>query len=177
MPKLGRAQIVLLASAGAGAIALCLGLFYVFVRGSNIPMYEVSVVWQAWNLVLLIYAARIFSNKPTPRSTDRFIPRQPMEFLMRSTEGAAMGACRLLDISEGGMRLIADRPLQAKQLHFRTADINAELEIMRSRPVANGYYELSCRFIRTSQDDIIRYVYSNRFIPEILGDESSEQPI
>lgn len=176
-PKMGRAQIVLLISVCAGTIALCLGLYYVFVRGSNIPMYEVSVIWQTWNLVLLIYAARIFSNKPTPRSSDRFIPREPMEFLMRSTEGVAQGTIRLLDISEGGMRLIADRPVEAKQLHFRTVEINAELEIMRSRPVANDSYELSCRFTRTSQDDIIRYVYSNRFIPEILGDEASEQPI
>ncbi len=149
-----------------------------YALGANWSDYHlVSALWLIWNLTLTLTAAVMFFDRAPLRKKDRLVPADPMECWLEGLPGQSTIKGQVTDLSEGGARIALPFCLQeVESLVLVLADLRLKARVLDVGNMVQGHAcQTRLRFKGHSQnesDDLVRLLYSGRFIPEVLKNTS-----
>lgn len=161
-------RIILLAMM-ISVLSLIVGLVKVFGQGQYVEMYSVSLIWQAWNLVLVAGAYFVFTDRNYARVAERLVPYWSEDCSVRDSIGALLGHGSIRDISESGARIIVNFEPQDEPFLIEMSTFQICAKKVFSKPLGNGQWIMGCMFDSTHKlsDSLVTYLFSGRFHPEI----------
>lgn len=85
-------------------LSWCIGTYYILHGMINIEGYIINIAWGVYNVYGLLVCIRVAYQKPIYRGTERVYLKTPLKSKFK-IQNEGFVACRILDISEEGVRI------------------------------------------------------------------------
>lgn len=141
-------------------VALVSGLVRLRI-GENDTVLNVALVWQGWNLALVMAAFLIFTDRVPKRNSSRLIPVSKQTCTLVTLEGSFLAEAEIQDISEGGIRFCTSVASLPPTFRIRLAP--DEVITRDMVPVLRMYPALTGHLVRLSTSSSEKYLVQVKF--------------
>ena len=158
-------------------VSMCVG-GYRFVFGISEISTDVTLLWQGWNIVLIVYAFIMFNDRPVQRATDRFVPKFKTIASIYSLENKKILNGDVLDVSKGGLSMETKSAIRNGVSCIRLDSVIFKALLVSETATENGKWKVRLKFNdlgQKEQDALVKFIYTGKFRPEITNSVSRKK--
>lgn len=171
IPKVNKKRSHIMPTLVISSVSMCVG-GYKFLFGMNEISTDVTLVWQAWNIILIVSAFNMFNDRQAQRATDRFVPKLKTAASIYSIDNKQILNGDILDVSKGGLSLETKTSITNGVSFIRLAGVIFKVNLISEAPTKNGKWKIRLKFNylrQKEQDALIKFIYTGDFMPEITN--------
>lgn len=150
-------------------LSAAIGIFKI-VTASQSKTFEISLIWQIINVVILTISLKMFTDIKSPRKYERFTPKSPQTCFLFTNQSLNNEKAEIINISEGGALVSTKAEISLPDLFL---ELNGEIIkaniIRKSKRDDVAFLQLEFSHTSTSRDALVKEIYTGNYFPEILG--------
>lgn len=143
----------------ASILAWIFGTIYLLTNKINLGSYLINIIWSIYNFLGSIICIKVAYQNPIYRKSERISIKENISLFINTAQGKLTGS--LIDISEKGMAIILDSPLDIKlgtKLNVYINDNIISCTVARNKDKLFGLFFDS---LTNDQLDFIMNIYVN----------------
>ena len=177
IPKANTNRYRIMPTLFISSVSMCVG-GYRFLFGISEISTDVTLFWQAWNIVLIANAFIMFTDRPVQRATDRFVPKFKTIASIYSLENKKILNGDVLDVSKGGLSMETKSAIRNGVSCIKLDGVIFKALLVSEAPTENGKWKVRLKFNnlgQKEQDALVKFIYTGDFRPEITNSVSRKR--
>ena len=147
----------------ATILAWIFGTIYLLTNKINLGSYLINLIWSIYNFLGSIICIKVAYQNPIYRKSERISIKENISIFINTAQGNLTGS--LIDISEKGMAISLDDPLDVKLDTKLNVNINDNIIPCKVARNKDKLFGLSFDSLTNDQLDFIMNIYLNNLKP------------